>query len=63
MTARCRTHSSVSSVQYNWGEQGFADEDSIHVGADQTDALTLQVKANDGSKDYTITLEPLNFVW
>jgi len=63
VTARCRKHKSVTSLQYNWNGEGFNSKDSYSVGSSFSNALTLYFKANDGTNDYTITLEPVNFIW
>mgnify|MGYP000123771809 CR=1 FL=1 len=63
VTARCRQHDSVSSLEYNWNDEGFQGENTRTVDSSFSDALSLSVKASDGSTDFTIDLEPLNFVW
>ena len=63
MTARCRKHSSITELTYNWNGEDFAAADSYSVDSGMDSPLTLQVKANDGTTDYTITLEPVSFIW
>ena len=63
VTARCRQHSSITELTYNWNDEGFAAADSYSVDGQMNTPLTLQVKANDGTTDYTITLEPVSFIW
>lgn len=63
VTARCRQHSSITDLTYNWNGEDFSASDSYSVDSSFDSTLTLQVKANDGSTDYTITLEPVSFVW
>jgi alpha-amylase len=63
--ARCRTHSSVSNVSYNWNGEGFTSSKTYAAGsALGGKALSLVVKATDNAGvDYTITMESLNFIW
>lgn len=62
--ARCRTHSSVTSVQYNWNGEGFGDSSTYQVGSDFEYVLTSEVKAIDGDgNEYFIAPEALNFIW
>lgn len=63
--AICRQHSSVKSLSYNWNNQGFVSSNTFAAGSSLgTNALTLVVKATDNDgHDYTITLEPINFIW
>ena len=63
VTARCRQHSSIVDIQYNWNGEGYQSSDSYDVDSSFADTLTLDVKVNDGTTDYSITLEPLNFIW
>jgi len=63
VTARCRQHNSVTSLEYNWNGEGFQGDDTYTIDSSFADALSLTVKANDGTTDYTITLEPVNFMW
>lgn len=63
VTARCRQHSSITDLTYNWNAEDFSSSDSYQVDSSFSEPLTLVVKANDGSTDYTITLEPVSFVW
>jgi hypothetical protein len=63
--ARCRTHSSIKSVAYNWNNAGFVNSNTFKAdGSLGTNALPLTVKTidNDGI-EYSINLEPLHFVW
>ena len=49
---------------YNFNGEGFQSNDSYKVGSDFSDALSLVVKAVDGDgKEFTITQEPVNFLW
>ena len=65
VTARCRKHSSITSLQYNWNGQGYGDSNvySVRATSDIKESLTLTVKANDGTNDYTVSFEPVNFTW
>ena len=62
--ARCRTHSSITSLEYNWNGEGFTDSNLRHLDSSFIDALSLTVRANDGNGNhYTIDLESPNFMW
>jgi hypothetical protein len=63
--ARCRTHKSVTEVQYNWNGEGFQSESTYQASsALGDDALTLTAKAIDGDgKEFTVTMEAINFAW
>ena len=61
--AHCRTHESITSVQYNWNGEGFKKYDWYQADSTMKDAVTLEVKASDGTNDYIISLEPVNFLW
>lgn len=62
--AKCRQHNSVTSLQYNWNNEGYGDSATYEAGSDFQDALSLSVKAIDGdSNEFTITMEALNFIW
>ena len=62
--ARCRQHSSIVDVQYNWNNEGFTSNKSYSVGTSFAAALTLVVKAVDQSgAEFTITPEAPNFLW
>ena len=63
VTARCRSHSSIGDLSYNWNNEGYSGNDSYSSDKSFDGALTLQVKGNDGSKDFTISLEPVDFAW
>ena len=63
VTARCRQHSSITDLSFDWNNEGFSGKDTYSVDSSFDSSLTLQVKANDGSTDYTITLEPVDFIW
>jgi len=63
VTARCRQHDSVQSLQYNWNGEGLQDSAEYKVDSSFGDALSLEVAANDGSQTYTISLEAVNFIW
>ena len=65
VTAACRKHSSITQMEYNFAGKGFDSSDSFTADSSLgDDALTLQVRATDGNgKQYTITVEPSNFVW
>ena len=54
----------MQDIQYNWNGEGFQASDSYAADAALGDsALSLSVKVNDGTTDYTIDLEPVNFIW
>lgn len=63
--ARCRQHSSVKNLSYNWNNEGFVSSSTYSAGnALGANALSLVVKATDNDGvEYTITMEPLNFIW
>jgi alpha-amylase len=63
--ARCRQHSSVQSLAYNWNNEGFHSSKTYQASSSLgAEALSLVVKATDNDGvDYTITMEPLNFIW
>ena len=62
--ARCRHHSSIVDVKYNWNNEGFKSNKSYSVGTSFAAALTLVVKAVDHSgAEFTITPEAPNFLW
>jgi len=62
--ARCRQHSSITNVQYNWAGQGFSSSSTHSVDSAFKDALSLVVKATDGAgKEFTVELEAPNFIW
>ena len=65
MTARCRKHSSITKLQYNWNGEGYSDSNTYTVKATSgiAEANTLTVKASDGTNDFTVTMEPFNFTW
>jgi len=61
---RCRQHSSVNKVQYNFNNQGFQDSNKHSVSSSFNSVLPVVVKATDiHGETYDITLEPINFVW
>lgn len=62
--ARCRQHSSIVDVQYNWNNEGFQSNKTFNVGSSFATALTLVVKAVDASgAEFTITPEAPHFLW
>lgn len=63
--ARCRKHSSVQNLSYNWNNEGYTSSSTFSAGSNiGTNALSLIVKATDNDgEEYTITMEPLNFIW
>ena len=62
--ARCRQHSSIIDVQYNWNNEGYSSNKTYHAGSSFAAALTLVVKAVDASgAEFTITPEAPNFIW
>ena len=61
---RCRQHSSVNKVQYNFDHQGFGDSNKHTVDSSFSKVLSVVVRGTDiHGETYDITLEPLNFVW
>lgn len=63
--ARCRSHSSVQALQYNWNNEGFVGSSTYQADSRLgAQPLSLVVKAvdNDGT-EYTITMESVNFMW
>lgn len=61
---RCRTHSSVKQVQYNFGGKGFQSDKSFTADSSMSDSLSIVVQAIDSEgKQFTQTLESLNFIW
>lgn len=51
-------------MEYNFNNSGFTEESTFKADPSITEALTLTVKATDGDgKEFTITVEPSNFVW
>jgi alpha-amylase len=64
LKANCRQHDSIVKMEYKWGDNEFSDESEFDADTALEDALTLTVKATDGDgKEWTITMEPYNFVW
>ena len=61
--AKCRQHSSVDSLQYNWNGEGYTDSATYQADSSLQDVLSLVVKATVGDQEYTITPESLNFIW
>lgn len=62
--AKCRQASQVSSLQYNFNDEGFQSDNTYKTDSGNSDTLTLTVKAiTEDNEDYTITMDPLNFVW
>ena len=62
--ARCRQHESITSLQYNWNGEGFTSNSTYSLSNSFANALTLVVKAIDGSgKEFTISPEAPNFIW
>lgn len=62
--ARCRKHSSITNVQYNWNNEGYTTNKTYNAGNSFAKALTLVVKAVDASgTEFTITPEAPNFIW
>jgi len=62
--ARCRQHSSVVDVKYNWNNEGFQSNKTYQVGSSFASALTLVVKAVDASgSEFTISPEAPHFLW
>ena len=62
--ATCRKHESITKVEYNFNGQGFITNDTFDATSSLSQELTLTVKATDNKgKDYTITVEPSNFIW
>jgi alpha-amylase len=61
---RCRQHHSITKVQYDFNNQGWQDSKTHKVDSSFSSHLPIKVKAIDNAgKDWTITMEPLNFVW
>ena len=63
--ARCRQHSSIKSLSYNWNNAGFVSSSTFAAGSSLgSNALTLTVKATDNDgQEFIITQEPINFIW
>jgi hypothetical protein len=61
---RCRTHSSVTNVQYNFGGKGFQAGNTFTADSSLSDALSIVVQATDSNgENFIQTLESLNFIW
>lgn len=61
---RCRQHSSITEVQFNFGGKGYQSSNELSVDQSLSEALTVSVQATDNQNvKWTITLEPLNFLW
>lgn len=45
--ARCRQHSSIAKVEYNWAGKGFTGSSTHSLDSSFKDALTVVVKATD----------------
>ena len=61
---RCRQHTSVNKVQYNFNNQGFQDSNKFTVDNKFSNTLPVVVRGYDiHGQTWDITLEPLNFVW
>jgi len=61
---RCRQHSTITKVQYNFNNQGFVDNNKFTVDKSFSNVLPVVVRGTDKfSNTWDITLEPLNFVW
>ena len=62
--AVCRQHSSVYKLEYNWNAEGFLCENTYDVDSSFAGKLSLIVRATDSDgTEYTITMEPLNFIF
>jgi hypothetical protein len=61
---RCRTHSSIKQVQFNFGGKGFQSGSTFAADSSMSQELSIVVQATDDSgKNYIQTLESLNFIW
>jgi alpha-amylase len=61
---RCRQHSSINKVQYNFNKQGFQDLSKFTADKSFSSTLPVTVRGYDiHGLTWDITLEPLNFVW
>lgn len=62
--AKCRQHSSIGKVEYNWADSGFQSSSKHSLDSSFDKALTLVVKAtdNDGN-EFTVQPESPNFIW
>jgi hypothetical protein len=66
VTAKCRKHDSITTLEYNWNDQGFDTKDSFEIQKYYSNdkPVSLVVKAIDGDKnEFTITMDPTNFLW
>jgi len=64
VSVRCRQHSSINKVQYNYNGAGYVDTASFTVDSSFKDSLQVKVRGTDVNQDtWDITLESLNFVW
>lgn len=62
--AVCRQHDSIEKVEYNWAGAGFVENSTFSLDSSFEDALSLTVKATDGSgSEFEITLQSPNFIW
>jgi hypothetical protein len=62
--ARCRQHSSITKMEYNWNNKGFTSSSIFSVDSSFANALTLVVKATDASgTEFTYQPESPNFLW
>lgn len=62
--ARCRQHSSITKMEYNWNGKGYKSDSTYLVDQNMKDALSLTVKATDNEgTEFTVSLESPNFMW
>ena len=61
---KCRKHSSVEQLEYNFNDKGFKEDHTFHADSSFDGHLTVEVRAKDSDrKEYKITLDPTNFIW
>lgn len=62
--AVCRTHKSIDTTTFNWNGEGYQTDNTYQVDSSFTEKLSLTVTATDSDGvDFTITMEPLNFIF
>lgn len=62
--AKCRQHSSIVNMEYNWAGRGYTSNDTFFADGSLDGALSLTVKATDQEgTEFTVTPEALNFIW
>ena len=64
VTATCRKHSTIANLEYQWNGGAFTADKTFKADSSLSSTLTLTVRATDANgKQYSITVEPSNFVW